>query len=87
MKCMSELQTGKIMSLIWVCGVCLGLFYKQLVFKVLEHLPYPCCPGYYHYAENQNRRADWMATVAFSSHSIVTSLVAIATSHLWDELR
>ena len=27
-------------SLIWVCAVCLGLFSKQLVFEILEHLPY-----------------------------------------------
>ena len=27
-------------SLIWVCAVCLGLFGRQLVFKILEHLPY-----------------------------------------------
>ena len=30
-------------SLIWVClfvPVCLGLFGRQLVFKILEHLPY-----------------------------------------------
>ena len=27
-------------SLIWVCTVCLGLFGRQLVFKILEHLMY-----------------------------------------------
>ena len=27
-------------SLIWVCTVCLGLFGRQLVFKILEHLLY-----------------------------------------------
>ena len=27
-------------SLIWVCTVCLGLFGRQLKFKILEHLPY-----------------------------------------------
>ena len=27
-------------SLIWVCTVCQGLFGRQLVFKILEHLPY-----------------------------------------------
>ena len=26
-------------SLIWVCPVCLGLYGKQLVFEILEHLP------------------------------------------------
>ena len=26
-------------SLIWVCTVCLGLFGRQLVFEILEHLP------------------------------------------------
>ena len=26
-------------SLIWVCVVCLGLFGRQVVFKILEHLP------------------------------------------------
>ena len=25
---------------VWVCPVCLGLFGRQLVFKILEHLPY-----------------------------------------------
>ena len=27
-------------SEIWVCTVCLGLFGRQLVIKILEHLPY-----------------------------------------------
>ena len=27
-------------SLIWVCAVCLGLFDRQLVFEILEHLLY-----------------------------------------------
>ena len=27
-------------SLIWVCSVCLGLFDRQLVFGILEHIPY-----------------------------------------------
>ena len=26
-------------TMIWVCTVCLGLFGKQLVFAILEHLP------------------------------------------------
>ena len=39
-KCVSEQQTGKTLSLIWVCTVYLGLFSRQLVFKILEHLPY-----------------------------------------------
>ena len=29
-------------SLIWVRGVCLDLFCSQLMFKILERLPYPC---------------------------------------------
>ena len=26
-------------SLIWVCSICLDLFGRQLLFKILEHLP------------------------------------------------
>ena len=30
-------------SLIWVCTICLGLFGRQIVFEILEHLPYILC--------------------------------------------
>ena len=36
--CLSEWQTGK--TVIAVCTVCLSLFGRQLVFKILNHLPY-----------------------------------------------
>ena len=37
-KLSSEWQTGE--TLAWVCTACLGLFDRQLVFEILEHLPY-----------------------------------------------
>ena len=33
-------------SLIWVCTVCPGIFGRQLVYKILEHLPYHNLPPY-----------------------------------------
>ena len=35
-----RLLLQKQSDLIWVCTVCLGFFGMQLVFKILEHLPY-----------------------------------------------
>ena len=32
-------QTASTACLIWVCAICLGLFRRQLVFEILEHLP------------------------------------------------
>ena len=33
-------QTAPRSSLVWNCVVCLGLFGRQRVFEILEHLPY-----------------------------------------------
>ena len=33
--------------MIWVLAVCLGLFSRQLVFKILEHLPYVYLHGWF----------------------------------------
>ena len=33
-------RSSLYLYLIWVCTVCLGLFRRQLVFEILEHLPY-----------------------------------------------
>ena len=48
-KILSEKKTGKTLkrlrsSLVWVCPVSLGFCGRQLLFKILEHLPYvQCC--------------------------------------------
>ena len=47
-------QNSKQGSLIWACTVYLGLFGKQLVFRILEHLP---C------ALNSFQMITWMKTV------------------------
>ena len=38
--------------LIWVCTVCLDLFGKQLVFKIVEHFPYLVHMGLNHSSQN-----------------------------------
>ena len=35
-----DLTASSEASLIWVCPMCLGRFGRQLVFEILEHLPY-----------------------------------------------
>ena len=35
-----RIANREVPDLIWVCPVCLGIFGRQLVFKMLEHLSY-----------------------------------------------